>query len=154
MSMNSSFLYGYGFPCECNDENFIDFLKQHKDTFCQSKSEKELYQEFLEQTKDKYNVDLDYLFSGYECESNGMEGLGAVIANIMYRETDIRFLYAPANDECETEASILFEQTMPWHLNDTERALTEEPMNDICQRYTKELGILSEPDYLSLEYFG
>lgn len=69
-------------------------------------------------------------------------------------ETDIRFIYAPSDAECDTEPSVLFEQAMPWQLNETEKALTESELDDICVKYTKELGIKTKPDYLALEYFG
>lgn len=29
MSMRSSFIYGYGFNCDCEDEKLIDFVKAH-----------------------------------------------------------------------------------------------------------------------------
>lgn len=154
MSMQSSFLYGYGFPCTCDDIKLITFVKNHKNTFCQSEDETSLFEELLELTKEASDINMEEFFQNYSCDASGVEGFGSVISNIISRETNIRFIYAPSNDECGTESSVLFEQAMPWQLNATEKALTESELDDICIKYTKELGINTEPDYLALEYFG
>lgn len=154
MSMQSSFLYGYGFPCTCDDTKLIAFIKNHKDTFCQSENETTLFEELLELTKNTSDIDMEKFFQNYSCDASGVEGFGSVIANIINRETDIRFIYAPSDAECDTDPSVLFEQAMPWQLNETEKALTESELDNICVKYTKELGIKTEPNYLALEYFG
>lgn len=96
MSMNSSFIYGYGFPCDWTEEHFLAFIKNHKETFCQSKAEEKQYQELLECTENtdtQNEFDLDEFFDKYECETNGMQGTGAVVTNIMHRETGIGFFF-------------------------------------------------------------
>lgn len=120
MSMRSSFIYGYGFNCNCDDGALVDFIKKHK----------------------------------YSCDNNGIEGIGSVIANIMSRETGIRFIYCPPDDECNTFASVVFEQGYPWQLNESEKELTEEKLSNICKKYMDELRITDVPDYLELEYYG
>lgn len=152
MSMSSSFIYGYGFNCDCEDEKLIDFVKVHKETFCQSKAETELYDEMLEYTENEY--DLEDFFDDYSCDTNGSEGNGAVIANIMSRETGIRFIYCQPDGDCDTYASVVFEVAYPWLLNEVEKNLTKEKLENICQRYMDELGIADTPDYLDLEYYG
>lgn len=152
MSMRSSFIYGYGFNCDCDDEKLIDFIKVHKETFCQSEYETKLYEEMLEYTENEY--DLEDFFDSYSCDQCGSEGNGAVIANIMSRETGIRFIYCQPDGDCGTYASVVFEQGYPWQLNKVEKNLTEEKLSDICRQYIEELGITEMPDYLELEYFG
>lgn len=148
MSMRSSFIYGYGFNCDCDDGALVDFIKEHKDTFCKTEKEKELYNDIF-----NYNY-LEDLFEHYSCDNTGMEGIGSVIANIMSRETGIRFVYCPPDDECNTFASVVFEQGYPWQLNESEKELTEEKLSNICKKYMDELRITDVPDYLALEYYG
>lgn len=152
MSMRSSFIYGYGFNCDCDDEKLIDFVKTHKETFCKSEAETKLYEEMLKHTENEY--DLEDFFDRYSCESSGMEGNGAVIANIMSRETGIRFMYCQPDGDCDTYASVVFEEGYPWQLNEVEKNLTEGKLADICKKYMDELGIKEAPDYLNLEYYG
>ena len=152
MSMRSSFIYGYGFNCDCDDGKLIDFVKAHKETFCKSEAEIKLYEEMLKYTENEY--DLEDFFDRYSCESSGMEGNGAVISNIMSRETGIRFIYCQPDGDCDTYASIVFEEGYPWHLNEVEKNLTEEKLQSICKQYMNELGIDDTPDYLNLEYWG
>ena len=93
--MRSSFIYGYGFNSDCDEEKLIDFVKEHKETFCKSDREKELYNDMLNYTKTEY--DLEDFFEDYSCDNAGKKGSGAVIANIMPREAGIRFIYCPPN---------------------------------------------------------
>ena len=152
MSMRSSFIYGCGFNCDCDDEKLIEFIKAHKETFCKSVAETKLYEKMLKYTENEY--DLKDFFDRYSCESSGIEGNGAVIANIMSRETGIRFMYCQPDGACDTWASVVFEQGYPWQLNEVEKNLTEEKLQAICKQYMDELGITDKPDCLDLEYYG
>lgn len=152
MSMRSSFIYGYGFNSDCDEGKLIDFIKEHKETFCKSDREKELYNDMLKHTENEY--DLEDFFEDYSCDNTGMEGIGAVIANIMSRETGIRFAYCQPDGDCDTLASIVFDEKYPWLFNETEKELTEEKLSNICKKYMDELGITDSPDYLNLEYYG
>lgn len=152
MSMNSSFIYGYGFNSDCSDDKLIDFIKAHKETFCRSDEEKTLYNDMLAYTETEY--DLEDFFEHYSCDNNGVEGTGAVIANIMSRETGIRFIYCPQDANCDTPASVVFNEQYPWNFNATEKELTEEKLDAICLKYMNELGIETVPNDLDLEYYG
>lgn len=152
MSMRSSFIYGYGFNCDCEDEKLIDFVKVHKETFCRSVEETKLYKEMLKYTENEY--DLEDFFDGYPCDTCGQEGVGAVIANIMSRETGVGFIYCQPDGDCDTFASVVFETRYPWLLNEAEKNLTKEKLENICKQYMDELGIEDTPDYLDLEYYG
>ena len=147
MSMVSSFIYGYGFHSDCDEKKLRDFIKNHQKTFCESDREKELYKAL-----DK--CDLEDLFEDYSCDATGTEGVGAVIANIMSRETGIMFEYCLPYCDCGTPAFVVFEATYPWLLNETEKELTIEKLLNICKKYMDELGITGDPDYLCLKYFG
>lgn len=152
MSMRSSFIYGYGFNCDCDDDKLIDFIKGHKNTFCKSEVETKFYEEMLKCTENEY--DLEDFFDNYSCEASGMQGNGAVISNIMSRETGIRFIYCQPDGDCDTYASVVFEVCYPWNLNEVERDLSMEKLQNICKKYMNELGIEEMPDYLDLEYYG
>lgn len=153
MSMRSSHVYGYGFHCDCEDQKIIEFIKSHKKTFCKSEMETDLYNEMLEYTAGEY--DLEDFFMDYSCTSCGAAGIGAVISNIMTRETGVRFEFHNSQEECDTKASVLYGIGYPWQLNETEKELTEEKLENICSIYMQELGIpSSEMGYLELEYYG
>lgn len=152
MSMRSSFIYGYEFNSDCDEGKLIDFIKEHKEAFCKSDREKELYNDMLKHTESEY--DLEEFFEDYSCDNTGMEGIGAVIANIMSRETGIRFAYCQPDGDCDTLASIVFDEKYPWLFNETEKELTEEKLSNICKKYMDELGITDSPDDLNLEYYG
>lgn len=152
MSMSSSFIYGFGFNCDCDEVKLIDFVKAHKHTFCKSEEESKLYEEMLQYTEKQY--DLEDFFERYPCDLNGVEGNGSVIANIMFRETGISFIYCGPCEDCDTYASVVYEVGYPWQLNETEKNLTEEKLAYICQQYMDELGIEDTPDFLDLEYYG
>lgn len=154
MSMRSSFVYGYGFVIDViEDEKLIDFIKNHKDTFCKSDNEKELFEEMLEYTKDEY--DLEDFFEVYECEMTGMEGSGAVISNVISRETGIRVEYQMGQADCDSYPSVLFTETYPWLLNEKERNLTVESLTEILLPYVEELGLSKKDiDALEIEYYG
>ena len=150
MSMRSSFIYGYGFNSDCDEGKLIDFIKEHKEAFCKSDREKELYNDMLKHTESEY--DLEEFFEDYGCDNTGIKGMGAVIANIMSRETGIRFAYC--QPDYNTLAAVVFEESYPWMVNETEKELTEEKLSNICKKYMDELGITDNPDYLNLEYYG
>lgn len=150
MSMNNYFIYGYGFHCNCDDAKLIDFVKSHKNTFCKSETETKLYEKMLQYTEKEY--DLEDFFKHYPCDATSIEGAGAVIANIMSRETNIRFIYCQPDENCDTPESVIFEESYPWQLNDVEKALTEETLANICKTYMNELGITNSPTYVNLAY--
>lgn len=152
MSMTSRCVYGFGFHCDCNEDVLIEFIKAHKDAFCWDDEDKKLYEEFLDYTSSNY--DLEDFFEDYACDTTGEEGLGAVISNIISRETGIGFCYHRPVDECDIVASIMFEPCFPWDLNKKERNLTYEELESIFIRYMCQLGIKGEVQYLALEYFS
>lgn len=152
MSMRTTITYGYGFPCECSRKSIADFIKLHKDSFCVSENEKGIFQRITVSDGDPDN--LDDIFDHYGCDATGREGIGAVISNIMSRETGIRFEYCGADAACNTPASVIFGAGYPWSFNAVEKDLTAEKLETICKRYADELGITTAPDYLELEYYG
>lgn len=157
MSMSTDIIYRFGFTCDLSDYKLINFLKNHKNTFCQTVHEVELFNktvEAKEMTPAMLDCFLEDLSRDYECNTNGISGKYATIANIMTRETGIRFDYCPPNGECDTPDAICFCTGYPWYYNEIEKKLTSYNLKQILKKYMEELGIDDEPDYLQLEYYG
>ena len=142
--------YGYGFQQPYDEEKIIDFIKSHKDTFCRTEEETALFNEMLDYTTKEY--DLEDFFSGYRCENSGMEGLGAVISNIMSRETGVRFFYQSGDSDCNSDPAIILPDKSPWEYNLIESHLTKESLFTMLSQYMAELGADTEPDYMAIEY--
>ena len=149
---NISVVYGYGFETEYNFQKFSDFLKNHRAAFCRSEKENKLYEEF-EQLSFSSGCDIEEFFESYAGDVNEIEGAGSVIANIMYRETGIRFICCLADGDCDTLEAVLFSEKYPWSMTEKEKNLKEKELEKICQDYMSELGIPGHPKYLAQEYF-
>ena len=150
MSMKSSFVYGYGFKFDCETRRFVNFLSNHKESFCVADKEKEVFSSFESLLEKEDFEDIQELFETY----SGRESVGPVVAFIMSQETGIRFDYCSADAECDTPEAILFAVTYPWLLNDREKLVTEEELRDICRKYMNELDITENPEFLEQEYYG
>lgn len=153
--MQSFFVCGYGFGVTCSDESLLAFIKNHQKAFCSNRVEKQLFQQIVAGNVDKGNLE-DYLEQcNYECECSGHEGRGAVISNIMYRETGIRFEYQSGDSACYSFPTVLLAETMPWHNNEIEKNLTQQSLHDICAKYAVELDIGRENiGSCEIEYYG
>ena len=158
MSMRSSFVYGMGFEVDkVSTLSMVDFIKKHKETFCRSETEKQIFND-LEDTDNgiyAYNYMEDF-FNNYDyaCGCSCSEGFGAVISNIMSRETGIRFEYQQGQDDCGSVPTVMFSDAPVWCYNETEKSLTEDRFYEICDKYMQELGLEGRADYMEVEYFG
>jgi hypothetical protein len=173
--MRTYIVYGYGFELPIDANLFVEFLKNHKDIFIKSNEEQELYDKFMalvneieeEFTKDKEidpECELDFgftddefadIFEDYCCDITGMYGYGAVISNIMNRETGIGFEYQSGDSDCDSDPAVLLSAKLPWNYNDVERKLTIESLVEIIKKYTKELfGYPHSGVGLEVEYYG
>ena len=148
MSMVTTVLYGYGFICNYEDNKLIDFLKRHNKIFCQFPEEYEIYNDIINYPAE----DINNIFADYydECGTNGKN---VAISNIMSRETGIRFECCPPSYDYN-DFVIIFREQFPWNLNEIEKNLTKENLEEIMKRYMHELGITTEVDYMSMEYYG
>lgn len=79
-----------------------------------------------------------------------------IIAAVISAETNIRVQFEHGQDECEGNPSILFAESNPWYLNETERAIkTTSEFDAILEPYLKELGLdVSDIEDLKIEYYG
>lgn len=154
MSMDTSIIYGYGFHSDCEDAKLWQFIKNHSDAFLKNRKELDLYVKLESAEQSGSLPDMYHFFENYECDASGVSGVGSVIANIMSRETGIRFIACLADDTCDTSAAVLLPEHMPWLYTEREKTLTGSDFLQICKQYAKELGISEEPDYLRQEYYG
>ena len=158
MSMRSSFAYGMGFEVDkVSTSAMVGFIKNHKATFCQSETEKQIFND-LEDTDNgifAYNYMEDFFDNyNYTCIYSGWEGFGAVISNIMSRETGIRFEYQQGQGDCGSVPTVMFGDCPVWCYNEAEKNLTEDQFYNICDKYMQELGLEGRADYMEVEYFG
>lgn len=136
---------GRGFYIEGIPHEFKKFFEKHKDTFSQSEKESDLYESFAAiKEDDAWEVNVRKLFDGYEGEVNEDSGWGAVVTTVIYRETGIRFSFWDSESYpkvCGNKHScILFEETMPYFLNEQEKALTEASLKYLIDEFAGELG--------------
>jgi hypothetical protein len=155
--MTTSIIYGFGFNVdEISDERLIAFMIKHKDTFCKSDTENELFCEVVNLTDldiDVYGIE-DF-FEEYACDVSGHEGKGSVISNVISRETGIRMEYQMAQSDCDGYPSVLLVEAYPWNYNEKERNLTIDSLTELLLPYAKELGLRERDiDGLEVEYYG
>ncbi len=152
MGVRNAIIYGYGFMDIFTTDEIANFIKNHKETFCKSAKEFELYDKVLKYTNAEELED-DFYMSGYECDNSSATGIRAAISNIMSRETGINFQYEEGGDGYSSPM-IMLAECMPWYYNDIEKKLTEKSLRDICIKYAKELGAdKSSVDYQEVEYY-
>lgn len=158
MSMRSSFVYGMGFEVDkVKISTIVDFIKNHKETFCQSETDKKIYNTMLDELDNMEDIyDLDDYFTDemYSCDVSGQEGLGAVISNIMSAETGIRFEFQRGQDDCGSVPTVMFSDAPAWCYNEAEKCLTEDKFMEVCDKYMQELEIEGRADYMEVEYYG
>lgn len=151
MSMQTDCIYGYGFKVYASDEDLRQFIIKHKDVIPFLSRGRELLDYTENCRPDEFNPKED--FFDWENEATGDEGIYGLIADVMYKETGIVFEYRIAQDDGEDDVIIL-PQMYPWHMNETEKSLTQEKLEEILKKYIEDLGGQLVPEYIRLEYFG
>ena len=159
MSMRSSFVYGFGFEVyDVKPLALIGFIENHKETLIKSDLEREMV-ETINNTENglfAYNIAEEYFEDWeYACDVTGQEGFGAVISNVISRETGIRIEYQMGQSDCGSYPSVLLAETYPWLYNEKERNLTVDSLTEILLPYAEELGLSKDDiDALEIEYYG
>lgn len=148
--MESNFVYGFGFEIkDVTNEDLFDFIRNHKNEFCASDDEIELFKNI------PMHCDLKEYFDDYPCETSGHEGFGAIISNAILRETGIGMEYQMGQEDCHSYPSVLLKKCMPWEFNEKEKMLTQEFLMELLIPYVKELGLKKEDvGYIEVEYYG
>lgn len=153
--MNRSFtISGFGFSVrKVTPLAMYNFLKNHRSSIDEEATE---LLEFIDNpnvTKDDINNMYD-TFDYMECEMTCDQGLNAMIANIMFRETDIQFEYHTDGDSDYYTDIVILPELMPWQHTETEKQLTEETLRQICSKYVKELGLANtDIGICTIEYY-
>ncbi len=143
---------GYGFKVYVSDESLRQFILKHKDTIAAlGDNGKELVIYTINTPVDEFNPKEDF----FDWENEGTEDLGlyGVIADVMRRETGISFEYRSGSysDDPDADDIIIFPETYPWKMSDTDKSLTEDALKDICKHYIEDLGGELIPEYLYME---
>lgn len=169
MSMQSSFVYGFGFECTNIDtEHFMNFIKNHDQSTIDiirkrikdgaiSQNHRTMLSDILQlcrnHKKDELYPDILELKETYDDIS---EPLFSAIAEIMEQETEIPFEFQQGQEDVHSPECILFVQAYPWNLSYKAKELTsDDALREIMKPYAKELGVNSQDiDYLEIEYYG
>ena len=162
MGMQSYTESGIGFPLftENNAADILEFFKNHEKSFqkaCVEKTYKEVYSA-LDELKDKAEkdgvLDNNLIYDGL-CDIFDYNTAGN-IAVIMNCENDVfGFEGFQAQDECETEETVIYTKAYQWQMTEKEKDLTEEDIRSILRKYASELNIPeSSVEEQFLEYYG
>ena len=89
---------GYGFYYPNTPEGFLDFLTAHAAAFTMTKENAAMYQAALEP-----GADLDEIFQNFEDKYTETNGTGAVICQILRKETGKEFVYLPKDENIEDD---------------------------------------------------
>ena len=135
---------GFGFLTNNLDEKkLLNFVRNHENTIINNTKPNDPMRGLVEYAKTHTDIDCDLLtFSAMFCEivseNTRVYHHEAIIANVIYYETGIRFGYYGFDDGCLS--AVLFESAFPWELNDIEKTITtREQMFNILRKYTDEL---------------
>lgn len=153
MSMVSYTVNGFGFSVvDLTVQKTVEFIKNHKESFCNSEENKELFKKLEKLETSEELEDALSLYSYAQC---GKEGYKAAISTIISVETGIDIQYQPGQDDCSGEACIMLCEAMPWVYTDKERELTRDKLIEILSPYADELGLSDFPiEQQCVEYFG
>ena len=89
---------GYGFYYPETPEGFLDFLTAHAAAFTTTKENAAMYQAALEP-----GADLDEIFQNFEDKYTETNGTGAVVCQILRKETGKEFVYLPKDENIEDD---------------------------------------------------
>ncbi len=143
MENQKSNVYGFGFVVCASDKALKEFILAHRDTICSLHAYDGLEHqgreavEYCENTPEEEFNPKEALFD-YISGMTAKEGIYGLIADVMWAETGIGFGYYPNYDG--DDEVILFEAEMPWMMNEKEKNITEDELEEICNKYINELN--------------
>ena len=152
MSWDMWHVYGYGFASDeskLSEDKLVEFAKNHLDSLRNAKYSN------LEALRDYLN-DLD---AGADCSEETIREItdtntaAEIISTAMSQETGIRFETTGLTDY--GEEAVIFGPGYPWNFTEKEQGLTEEDLDNIVKKYTKELfGKPQKSEYIDYEFSG
>ena len=142
MSTSYGATYGYGLNKKqlksINQETLASFLKKR------SSELKEAWEDCEDKPLEEASLeDIMVFFEDYESDTGayGRMAMLELVADVMTEETGIRFAFV----SFEGDMALLFTETMPWYLNEKEKALNSvEALQEVFQPYLCELGLNEE----------
>ncbi len=156
MSMTTDIIYGYGFPVYVSDEHLRVFIEKHKDIVVTLDMGREIVDWIEDHVSTGKPLDsLKERFYDYTSVHSGDCGIYGVIADVMWKETGIRFEYhVPQESDAEEDDVILFPSCYPWTYNQIESSLTLAKLDEVYKKYIEELGGQLKTGDIKLEYWG
>lgn len=139
---NTVTIAGIGFYIPKNIPEFLikEFLKNHKDTFCQTEKEADLYNRYINE-----NATKEAVFARYSVDT--VTGAGGncwlgMLVNIIYRETKLNvqgWLNAFNDDDEPIADAIVFANGMPWDFTEDEKYYNRRSLIVALDKYAREL---------------
>jgi len=152
MSMKTNCIYGYGFKVYVSDENLRLFIEKHEETIRKIPEGTEILDWVQAHVGSGRPLDaLKEKFFDYENEVTGDTGIYGLIADVMIKETGIDFEFRNPQDSDDDDV-IIFPECYPWQLNETEKTLTQEKLDEILNTYIADLGGQLKAEYIRLEF--
>lgn len=146
MSMQTDVIYGYGVDTSrlsLDTAPFKAFVKKYLPN---------IYEKYLSDIPDDTDFnEVEKILYEYESPNCSSSGYGAVIADILQKETKLLFNYI-ANEESGSSA-IYFPYYLPWQMTKRIKEIKQEDIDEILTRYFTELGVKIEPDYTAVEIY-
>lgn len=145
MSWNMWHIYGIGFDLQSADlKKYRNFILTHAESLLKAV---EMYPGSpMREPEDLIRYLMEEDDPDYETMADLSENniLSAAISAILSYETGIEFGSPGIGDD--SQDCVLFQATMPWQYNDTEKALTKEGLISLLDPYAKELGVMVDDD--------
>ena len=154
MSMSTSISYGYGVDMAntyIETTSLLRFFENHLPDEYAKMLEHEECPDFENSDDSTCRDFLIYYFEENDfADCSACNSCYGIIPYVMRKETDVGFEEVRGDDEW----AIIFPECLPWLLNDTEKSLTKEKLDEILTKYFSELGISVTPDLEKVESFG
>lgn len=132
--------YGLGFRVSATDEQITKFIKEHSRTvmFCNEDGDTASGKNILDWMESGCSDSICEKFCDYESEVTGRTGLYGLIADVMTKETGLRFGYHRTDTPCDKPEYIVFPGIKACEMNAEERDLTEDELRKILEAYIKD----------------
>lgn len=130
---------GLGFAlCDLPEERLREFIVNHKDSFCKTPKEKQIFNDFVLDGDDRHNV-----FSRYKTVTStgaGEYSYRAAIVNIIYREQGINTQgWGKEQVQNYEDVDFIMYSVQSYDANETEKNLSKDKLIQILDEYAREL---------------
>ena len=129
---------GYGIDVsEAGPGKTIKFIKKHLENTG-------YYKKILKEVFEDANNTAE-IYDGL-CECTDQYAAGELIAEIIRNETGIPVYSTGINEDCKE--AVLYPEKYPWEMTEEEKALTEDELHQVFERYARELEEEEKPLFI------